>query len=428
VAACAVLTVGAPAAQAGVFYVEGPESTELDAPPPPRDLTYEADPGANRLQVSGAAGAVVFDDPVAVPAAALPADCAGTTALTCSLDRVQNLAINLGGDNDTIAVDGAGLPPTTVDGGAGDDRADYSARNGATIALNGSPVAGVSFNGVEDATGSPVGDTIAGSATANRLVGLGGDDNLNGGLDADTLLGGAGADALAGGDGNDVLVGGDGADTFAGGDGADDILAADGVPDTITCGPGEDSVAADIGPEGDAVDAECETVTGLVVPEPSGGPQPEPASRPRQQPVTSDTVLRAPVPVLAAAVAAPGARTAPSARLRVPIRQLLANALVRGVVVPVSCSEACGISVAVVLDRRTARKLDLAGRTGPAVLGTATARLARAGSRRLRVRLTQRARRALRPAKRSVRVTVQSLVSDAAGNGTLMQRRVTLRR
>jgi hypothetical protein len=61
------------------------------------------------------------------------------------------------------------------------------------------------------------------------------------------------------------------------------------------------------------------------------------------------------------------------------------------------------------------------------VIGTATARLATAGSRRLRARLTRNARRALRRAK-SVRVTVQSLVSDAAGNGTLLQRRVTLRR
>jgi hypothetical protein len=43
------------------------------------------------------------------------------------------------------------------------------------------------------------------------------------------------------------------------------------------------------------------------------------------------------------------------------------------------------------------------------------------------VRLTQRARRALRSAK-TVRVTVQGLVSDASGNGTLLQRRVTLRR
>jgi hypothetical protein len=43
------------------------------------------------------------------------------------------------------------------------------------------------------------------------------------------------------------------------------------------------------------------------------------------------------------------------------------------------------------------------------------------------VRLTQRARRALR-GQRTVRVTVQSLVSDAAGNATLLQRRVTLHR
>jgi Ca2+-binding RTX toxin-like protein len=459
-AVCAALALTAPATYAGVQYIEGPASEDLEAPPPPRDLVYDADPGANRLQVSGGTGSVVFDDPVAVLAAALPPDCPIAAPLTCSLDRVQKLAIGLGPDADTVSVGGTGLPATTtVDGGDGDDRADYSARGAANIALDGTAVDGVTFTSVEGATGSPGADNITGSDVANSLAGLGGDDslvgaggddsidggdgtdringgsgvdNLQGGIGGDTLSGGDDADALDGGDGDDTLRGGAGVDTFTGGAGADRILAADGVAETIDCGPGVDTVAADFGDNGDLINVvDCENVTGLVAPDqqPSGGPAPQGGSTPQQQPVTSGSAnaIRAPAPVLAPGIAAPGDVTAPSARMRIAIRQRLVNALARGVSVPVSCRESCGISVAVVLDRKTARRYDLAGRAGPAVLGTATARLSKAGSRRLRVRLAPNARRALRRAK-SVRVTVQSLVSDAAGNATLLQRRVTLHR
>jgi hypothetical protein len=462
--AFAVLSVAAPATYAGVQYIEGPASSDLEAPPPPRDLAYGADAGANHLDVSVGAGGVVFADPVAVLPAALPPDCLNALPLTCSLDRVQSLAIDLGADDaspvdDTIAFGAPGLPPTTVDGGAGNDRADYSGRSAANIALDGTDAGGVKLNNVENATGSPGVDNITGSAVANNLAGLGGNDSLvgadgddsidggpgtdrvnggagvddlQGGIDGDTLSGGDGADTLDGGDGNDTLRGGAGEDTFMGGAGADTILAADGVPETIDCGPGEDTVAADFGVNGDLINfLDCENVTGLVAPEeqPAGGPEPQAGSSPQQQPVTSGSTdaVRAPVPVLAAGVAAPGDVTPPSARMGIAIRQRLVNVLARGVSVPVRCSESCGISVAILLDRKTARRYDLAGRAGPAVIGTATARLATAGSRRLRVRLTRNARRALRRAK-SVRVTVQSLVSDAAGNGTLLQRRVTLRR
>jgi hypothetical protein len=430
---CVAFGVGVPAAQAvTVSYPDPTGAQDLEGP---RILAYGADPGANSLGVAVSGASVEFSDPTALPvgAAELPADCPVAVPLTCSLERVVDLTIDLGDSNDTVAVGGAGPPTlvTTVNGGDGDDRADYSGRSGATIALNGTAADGVTFRNVEDATGSPARDTITGSDAANRLVGSGGNDDLNGGLGADTLLGGLAADALDGGDGDDVLVGGEGIDTFAGGEGADEILAADGVSETISCGPGEDSVAADFGPQGDTVTLDCETVTGLVDPQPDADPAPDPtpSSGPQQQPVTTaaDTGLRAPVPVLADAVATPGDLTAPSARLRVAVRQRLANVLARGVLVPVGCSESCGISVAVLLDRTTARRLDLAGRAGPAVIGTATARLAAAGTKSVRVRLTQRARRALRSAK-TVRVTVQGLVSDASGNGTLLQRRVTLRR
>ena len=63
--------------------------------------------------------------------------------------------------------------------------------------------------------------------------------------------------------------------------------------------------------------------------------------------------------------------------------------------------------------------------SNPPVSGTA--RLTRAGTRTLRVKLAQNARQALRGSKKSVAVTLQVLVSDAAGNATLLQRRVSMR-
>jgi hypothetical protein len=459
--ACVVSAVGVPAAHAGATYTELPGGADLGVIP--LALAYAADPGANRLNVSVGTGGAVFDDPVATLGPPEPGGrCSAVLPLTCTLTDVQTLDVNLGPDDDKISV-GPGLPPTTVDGGEGADRADYSVSPApATITLDGT-AAGVKLTSVEGATGSAQADTITGSDQANNLVGLGGVDDIDGLAGVDDVDGGDGADHISGGDGNDILAGGagrdallgdagddqlaggaegdvlkggPGQDTFSGGAGSDDILAADQVAETIDCGDdiggGDiDTVAADLGPEGDLIGFDCERVTGLVVPEtdPSPGTSGQPSSETQSQQSTasSDALAAAPAPVLPDAAPTPGDLTPPSARMRIAVRQRLVNVLARGISVPVSCSESCGISVAVLLDRTTAKKLDLAGRAGPAVLATATARLAKPGSRLLRARLTQRARRALRT-RRSVRVTVQTLISDASGNGTLLQRRVTLRR
>ncbi len=100
----------------------------------------------------------------------------------------------------------------------------------------------------------------------NLVIGLAGDDALDGGDERDRLIGGTGndalvggpeADVLVGGDGNDTLTGGDGPDRLRGGQGDDTVLAADGRRDWITCGPGVDSYAAD---PIDRVASDCETV------------------------------------------------------------------------------------------------------------------------------------------------------------------------
>jgi Ca2+-binding RTX toxin-like protein len=91
-------------------------------------------------------------------------------------------------------------------------------------------------------------DVIVGGSGEDRLRGGGGDDRFDGGRGADTISGGPGADRLNGGPGTDRLMGGDGRDRLEGGEGAD----------TIICGDGEDTVVADLR---DVVDADCENVT-----------------------------------------------------------------------------------------------------------------------------------------------------------------------
>jgi Ca2+-binding RTX toxin-like protein len=72
---------------------------------------------------------------------------------------------------------------------------------------------------------------VSGSDGDDILVGLAGNDNLNGGSGADLLLAGDGDDTLTGGAGNDVLSGGRGADTFYFNAGDDAAANADKVVD-----------------------------------------------------------------------------------------------------------------------------------------------------------------------------------------------------
>jgi Ca2+-binding RTX toxin-like protein len=69
--------------------------------------------------------------------------------------------------------------------------------------------------------GSNVADTLFGSASADTLTLLGGDDLGFGSSGNDVLNGGAGNDTLFGGSGADVLIGSLGADQLFGGAGAD---------------------------------------------------------------------------------------------------------------------------------------------------------------------------------------------------------------
>ncbi len=124
----------------------------------------------------------------------------------------------------------------TLDGVANDGRAGENDNVGADV---------------EHVFASAANDTLsaAGTTTARRLFGEGGDDAITGGSGDDLLDGGGGADQLAAGGGDDVLRSGDedkapAADRLDGGDG-DDFFATGIGADDVIGGTGLDSVSFD---------------------------------------------------------------------------------------------------------------------------------------------------------------------------------------
>ena len=75
------------------------------------------------------------------------------------------------------------------------------------------------------------GTAIVGSDEADLILGLAGDDTLEGGLGDDTLFGGGGVDFLKGGADDDTLYGGGGGDTLRGGSGDDTLYGNKGDDD-----------------------------------------------------------------------------------------------------------------------------------------------------------------------------------------------------
>jgi Ca2+-binding RTX toxin-like protein len=451
---CAIGTVCAPAASASTLTsILGTNA------PPGTTAAYTAAAGESNsltLKISTdptLGNLVLFSD---VPAISVPepdvgalevqdcvADPTSATSANCPGGPGTKLAIDLGTGNDTLKLSD-GLPPVDIDGGTGSDRLDFGLMGaGVTVNLSAADAApGVTARSIEGINGSPGADTLTASTAGSRLNGMDGedtltgddgDDTLNGGNGIDHLNGGAGINKLNGGPGDDFLTagnegdalnGGDGSDTITGGNGDDVIVAADSFTDTVTCGLGSDTVVTDLRPTAvpDKIAGDCENVTSVA--NPDAGTVTE---------TTLTPVIVVPgskVPGLAT-VLAPGKAdfadlTPPKASMRSFTRQRLATVLKRGVPIRVTCQEACGISIALSLDRTTARRLKLDARTSPVVVGTASAVRNLAGSSRLHVKFTKKARAALKRSRRNVVATAQVLVSDASGNGMLLTRRVTL--
>lgn len=163
------------------------------------------------------------------------------------------------GDEGDDVLDG-GFGDDKLDGGAGDDA--LTANLGVDTYRGGTGIDALSYA----AYTSPVRVTIGAGGADDGSIGetddVGGDiERVDGGTGDDTLIGSAGNDLLYGNAGSDILDGGAGADLLAGGADNDTIGARDGVADLISCGDGADALTSD---QLDAADS-CESVQSETV-------------------------------------------------------------------------------------------------------------------------------------------------------------------
>jgi len=384
-------------------------SINLGATDPNNPALADAAPGVTVTRVEGATG-TGLDDTITGDASANPLS--GNAGID---------AIDGGGGDDTL---NGNTGDDTLSGGDGND-----ALNGGDggDALNGNLGDDTLDGGAGNDTmsGSDGNDALNGNVGDDTLSGNDGNDTLNGGDGVNTLRGGNGDDTLTGSGAEDTLIGGPGVDTYVGGAGDDQIVAIDGVRDNITCSPGKtDTVFADLGADA-VVDnitnpTDCLKVTGTVATKVTTT-----TTETLQPVIVVPSSPTGPVPVLAPGKADFADLTPPAASMRSFTRQRLATVANRGVPLRVTCKEACGISIALSVDRTTARRLKLDSRVSPVIIATASAQRRGAGTTQLRVKFTKKAGAALKKSKRSVVATAQVLVSDASGNGTLLSRHVT---
>jgi Ca2+-binding RTX toxin-like protein len=197
--------------------------------------------------LSGGSGTdtATYTDSTTAVSVDLATDTAGGEG-TDALPSIENVTgssqgDSLTGDGGANQLDGAGGDDTlqgaggndTVSGGSGTDTASFSDSSaGVDVDLSTDTATGDGADtlpGIENATGSPQGDTLVGDDQANVLSGGAGADTEQAGAGNDTIEGGSGDDALHGGDGNDDISGDDGTDQLYG-EPDDDSL--DGGPGT----------------------------------------------------------------------------------------------------------------------------------------------------------------------------------------------------
>ena len=170
------------------------------------------------------------------------------TRVTGGEPALDNFVVQtLGGaDTATVTVGVTGAIPLHMDGGEGDDTAQYNGSNGPDqIALL--------RNGTEVATTSPASALFETANVENTIVsGLDGDDTITAGNGLATLT----SLTLAGGDGNDDLRGGDGADVLDGGKGDDSVDGNIGT-DQANLGAGDDRFQWDPGDGSDTIEGQA---------------------------------------------------------------------------------------------------------------------------------------------------------------------------
>jgi hypothetical protein len=139
------------------------------------------------------------------------------------------------------------------------------------------------------------------------------------------------------------------------------------------------------------------------------------------------TITVTPKPVVTPPPPPPPRDTTPPSVGLAHAKQTIRNARAKGVALTETSSEAGRLSVAISVDKRTARKLRIKRNAhGRVVIGRLTQAIG-AGQTTVHVRLTAKARKALKHV-RKVKLLITVKVTDAAGNTTTKTVRLTLRR
>jgi Ca2+-binding RTX toxin-like protein len=188
------------------------------------DLNVEADDGiasegddirSDVENLTGGAGADVLtgsSSPNLINGGAGADNISGGVGGTCTGNGSDTDTLNGGDGNDIFQMGFTANCSDVLDGGAGDDRADYQLRS---VAVN------VNLNGTADDGDTSVPETDNVKTTVEGVFGGEGNDTITGGTANDDLHGGIGDDTIVGGAGADTIVGGLGIDSLLGGAGED---------------------------------------------------------------------------------------------------------------------------------------------------------------------------------------------------------------
>ena len=367
-----------------------------------------------------------------------------------------------GGDGDDdldyrplYALDGS----DTVAGGPGHDKFGYFGRTtGVSINLDNSAndgQAGEADNiliDVEEVDGSDVADVMIGSAGANGLAGRGGDDQITGGPGNDILYGDSDDDRIDGGDGDDVLDGGCHDDRIIGGRGVDalnsdgtcadpslrglnDVLEArDGVKDklvlcTMSGTPGDTAIVDPVDPAlGPGNPGACRDIDAGPAPNGGGGTAPgtKPGTKPGTPGTTTNTTTNTTIPAATLqgtvrAVIGPVRLLTGTGEPGQAVRQslrLTAGRLTLGSLVARANTRLTAVATTRVRGRRR-------------TLGKASVLVVPGTARTLSVKLSRRAKSALRRLKRAsveVRFTAIDPARDRVAGRTTTTFRLSVKR
>jgi Ca2+-binding RTX toxin-like protein len=268
---------------------------------------------------------------------------------------------------------------------------------------------------IPEVRGGEYNDTLIAGTPAVTLDGEGGNDTIYGGPGGDTLIGGEGNDTIytkgAAGDGPDQIFGGVpgcALDECPGGN--DTIYAADGIEDQISCTAGADVVYADqLDVIANGVNAPCSTVHRETVAAPGGAGGGGGGGAGGGVPGSGGG----------------GASIAPIVFSVLKAPHNVKTLLKSGLTVSTSCPAACSLSAQATISAANAKKAHITAAGKSVEVGTGHATLLAAGSVKIKINLTSKAKRDLKRLGRFT-VTISITAKNAAGATTTTRKTITI--